>query len=47
MRIRLNDIPVEIAENESYFDAAVRLNQAEGALAVMVKESLLSSPAEN
>ena len=42
MRIRLNDIPVEIAENESYFDAAVRLNQAEGALAVMVKGETLS-----
>ncbi len=42
MKIKINDLPVEVNENERYFDAAKRLGLDEGALAVMVRGETLS-----
>ena len=42
MRIRINDLPIEVMQNETYYDAAVKLGVQKDALAVMVRGETLS-----
>ncbi|MBQ6715399.1 MAG: hypothetical protein IJN21_02635, partial [Clostridia bacterium] len=42
MKIKIDDMLIEVTEKDTYFDALARLNRLEGALGVMVRGETLS-----